>query len=272
MKINEVLKEGYYSNTNDDLQSYGAGKKVYIDNLVNNITSYIDSIRKTGQKLDMWSFTSSYLKKYGWAPNEQQITMLRDICDEVDTDYNYFLQKSEKQSPQQTQAQPTATVTPDERVEPTMEGVLGNVAGNLSQWVKGKAGMMAGAALNKLGMGSITKLANAIYTVGMTQNADPRMKPAAQKGTVDNPVLAKPTDQILTTMKNMKGEDYKDDLESIVRLALNNLYKTDPGDYSGEVKRIMGQKPSAPEQMSIGGQKLNPNDPTDAAILAKLNK
>jgi hypothetical protein len=251
MRINELIVEGYYSHQNDDLQFYGAGKQVYIDNLVKNITNYIDSIRKTGQTLDMWTFTSSYLKKYGWMPGPEQMTMLRDLCKEVDTDYNYFLQKAEKQPQQQAQQpqQAAQPASPGERIDPTMEGILGNAAGSVGQWIKGKAGMMAGSALNKLGLGSITKLANAIYTVGMTQNSTPSTKASAgqtaDSGTVDNPVLTKPTTQILTTMKNMKGDEgYKDDLESIVRLALTNLYKTDPGDYSAEVKRIMGQKPT----------------------------
>lgn len=113
------------------------------------------------------------------------------------------------------------------------EGVL--------DWAKAKAGTMAGSFASKMGLGSVTKLANAIYSVAATQQRDQTGKAI---GTVDNPVLANPTKQIIKTMTPMKGEDYKDDLESIVRLALNNLYKTDPGDYSSEVKRIMGTKTS----------------------------
>jgi len=97
------------------------------------------------------------------------------------------------------------------------------------------------------------QLANAVYAIGIQQSRDKygqvdtrasKQPVTKSSGTVDNPVLTKPSQQILSTMKNMKGEDYKDDLESIVRLALNNLYATDPGDYGQEVKRIMGQKPA----------------------------
>ena len=132
------------------------------------------------------------------------------------------------------------------------EGVL--------DWAKAKAGTMAGALASKMGLGTVPKLVNAMYTVGMTQHRDPRTgkvissqqgsaSQAGQEGTVDNPVLTKQTQQIIKAMTPMKGDEgYKDDLESIVRLALTNLYKTDPGDYSADIKRIMGQKPNQQAQ------------------------
>lgn len=309
MKINDLLKEGFYDNPST---SNATGQKYFIDSVTKQIHAYIESVRKTGQPLQMWDFVNSYLTKYGWTANPEQTKTLQTMAKEVENEYNYFLQKQEKpakpagpaagekafgqmanqlQQPDKSGAnafdQMSSQLAPGSwppskegpavwksgRTGQPMPAAQKNwapspesrpffksgrtgkqmdegIAGDMWQGVRAKAGTMAGKLASKMGFGSVDKLAHAMYAVGMTQHRDPksgRVVPGA-KGDVDNPVLANPTKQILNTMKPMKGEDYKDDLESIVRLALGNLWKTDPADYSTEIKRIMGQKPNQQQQ------------------------
>lgn len=300
MKINEVLSEGILNPT-------ASGKDIFVKTLVNQIHEYIDSVRKTKQPLNMLDFVKSYLSQYGWVTTPQQNKLIQDACSEVDTEYNYFLQKAEKKSaptagskafdqmsgqlqqpdkaganafgqmskqlnPNGANWTPSAgspAVWKSNRInrqpgdwEPSADSrpfFKSNRTGKqmdegVLDWAKAKAGTMAGSLASSMGLGSVNKLANAIYSVAATQQRNPRTGSVvnttlgAKSGTVDNPNLDTKTQQIIKTLTPMKGEDYKDDLESIVRLALNNLYKTDPGDYSTEVKRIMGQKATQPQQ------------------------
>lgn len=254
MKINEVLSEGSYPT---DSLSYGSGKDIYVKTLVSQINDYIESSRKAGQRIKMMDFVESYLTKYNWVATPAQKKMLQDICLELETEYNAALNQEktdsgsagEKAFGQMTNqlAKPEAgsqafsQMSNQLSAQPVAEGFK-----DMVRSVGNYALHKAGSFVSKLGLGSVVKLANAMYMVGQQQKNSPRTTQSMSnmQGTVDNPVLSKTSDQILATMKNMKGENYKDDLESIVRLALNNLYKTDPGDYSQEVKRIMGQKPA----------------------------
>lgn len=252
MKINEILKEDYgYGGVS---KSGATGQKYFVDSVTKQLHAYMDSARKTGQPVSTWEFVQSYLTKYGWFANSQQASQLQELCKEVDAAYN---KPEPKQQPDNNKPDTTVPNTPagSERIDPSFnEGKLSNfargagaAAGNwASQYVNQKVGQLGSA----LGLGLVNKLANMMYMVGMTQHRDPRTGSVVSgpqagtnaQGTVDNPVLSNPSKQIIKIMTPMKGEDYKDDLESIVRLALNNLYKSDPGDYSSEVKRIMGQK------------------------------
>lgn len=290
MKINDVVNENYYGDTRNNEQ----GRKIYVDELAKQIIGYIDSIRKSNQPLKMWDFVGSYLTKNRWTASPVQTNMLKQISTEIEDEYNMFA-KQNKQDPSAPGAKAfdnmASQLNPNQNSggnafgnmasqlsapkqnwapsagspavwksnrtnQPMNEGILGD----LGQWARTKAGAMATSLLGNLGLSAVNKLANAMYTVGSTQTGarvGGNTRPAA--GTVDNPVLAKNTQQVINTVKNMKGEDYKDDLESIVRLALGNLYKTDPADYNTEIKRIMGQKPTSTVTPAAQSQDDNPN-------------
>lgn len=285
MKINEVLKEGFYDNPST---SNATGQKYFIDSVTKQIHAYIDSVRKSKQPLQMWDFVNSYLTRYGWSPNPQQAEMLKKIAKEVEDEYNYFLQSQPKAQQAQQPTQPTqqntgptpqdliaqkraeklksAGKTAQSQMVPKMnEGVL--------DWAKAKAGTMVGSLASKMGLGSVSKLANAMYSVGMTQQRDPRTGKVIPSQAANQGGGGKPDDatvdpkgqQVINTVKTLKGEQYEKDLQEIVKLALWNLYGADKADYGDFVKQIMTQKSSAknPQQTaSIGGQKLNPNDPS----------
>lgn len=144
-----------------------------------------------------------------------------------------------------------------------------------------------------------TKLANAIYAVGIQQSRDKyghvddtRGKPdptgkqgAAAFGSManqltqnSNPAPAQgsqqapggedqtiepQTQQLMKTVKTMKGGKFEKDLEEIVKLALWNLYGTDKQDYSEFVKSIMaGKTKQNPAQQQVSGPQPGQIEPT----------
>ena len=132
-----------------------------------------------------------------------------------------------------------------------------------------------------------TKLANAMYAVGIQQSRDkyghvddPRGKddPTGSKGNAamssmanqlmgnqqptpaqgaEDQTIEPQTQQLMKTVKTMKGGKFEKDLEEIVKLALWNLYGTDKQDYSEFVKSIMAGKTKqnpAQQQQQAGPQ------------------
>jgi hypothetical protein len=102
-----------------------------------------------------------------------------------------------------------------------------------------------------MGLGSVTKLANAMYGIASTQQRDPRtgqvlqaapMKAQAQN---DDATIDPQGQQIIKSLKSLKGPRYEKDLEEIIKLALWNLYGTDKKDYSELVKSITAKKSTA---------------------------
>lgn len=213
MKINDILNEDYgYSPGNT------GGYKIFINNLTNEIFSYIDSVRKSNQPLEMETFVDSYLKKYGWVPTPQQQQTLAKAAKEVESEY-YFLQKQQGQQAQTQQAQ--TQQAQQEPTEPTPQDAIAakraeklKAAGASAQsqmapfskmpnpavWRSNRTGQpmkmnegiadwamtKVGKLWNKMGFGSVKELANAIYAVGQVQQRDPRtgqvLRPATQPG------------------------------------------------------------------------------------------
>lgn len=131
-----------------------------------------------------------------------------------------------------------------------------------------------------------TQLANAIYAIGMQQsrdkygNVDAKQKsstPAASTDTsgaaaspatpgqdAEDTTIEPQTQQVLKTVKNLKGDKYEKDLEEIVKLALWNLYGTDKQDYGEFVKSIMGgkTKTNPAQQQQQAGPRPGQIEPT----------
>jgi len=139
-----------------------------------------------------------------------------------------------------------------------------------------------------------TQLANAIYAIGMQQsrdkygNVDDKQKsstPAAPADTsgasatpaatavtptatpvqgAEDTTIEPQTQQVLKTVKNLKGDKYEKDLEEIVKLALWNLYGTDKQDYGEFVKSIMGgkTKTNPAQQQQQAGPRPGQIEPT----------
>lgn len=117
-----------------------------------------------------------------------------------------------------------------------------------------------------------TKLANAVYAVGIQQSRDkhgqvdnriePTMGGPAQgnmkkTNTPPEDTTLEPTTQtIIKTLKTIKGSKYEADLREIIKQALWNLYGTDKQDYSEFVKSIMAGKT---KQNPAAQQDDNPN-------------
>lgn len=102
-----------------------------------------------------------------------------------------------------------------------------------------------------------TKLAHAVYAVGIQQSRDkngyvdarkePTMgtEPAAKQAPANKPedaTIEPQAQQVLKTVKSMKGPKFERDLEEIIKLAMWNLYGTDKQDYNDLVKRIMNKQ------------------------------
>lgn len=141
-----------------------------------------------------------------------------------------------------------------------------------------------------------TKLANAIYAVGIQQSRDKhghvddtrgKDDPTGSKGNAaidsmanqlmgnqqtpqttpaqggEDQTIEPQTQQLMKTVKTMKGGKFEKDLEEIVKLALWNLYGTDKQDYSEFVKSIMsGKTKQNPAQQQVAGPRPGQIEPT----------
>lgn len=279
MKINEVLKEGFYDNPST---SNATGQKYFIDSVTKQINAYIDSVRKSGTPLQIWDFVNSYLTKYGWTANPQQQEMLKKLSKDVENEYNYFLTKQQKPEPKSTGSKAfdqMANQLSTSAADKQSSGAFGQMASQLTpqqqnwkpsqdsasffksgrtgksmnegvlDWAKAKAGTMAGALASKMGLGSVSELVNAMYAVGMTQHRDPRtgqaMSGRMQGQQPEDTTLDPQGQQILKSLKPLKGPKYEQDLKDIIKLAMWNLHGTDKQDYSEFMNSIMNQKSSA---------------------------
>ncbi len=246
MKINEILSEGYYD---DNVTSTNA-KDIFIKRLTTEIHDYIASFRKTNQPLDMMSFVDSYMSKYGWQINPQQEVLLSNICKKIEYEYDILRKKEQTQQPDQQAQQPAQQPQQTGPIEPTLEpmqeafadtakqlgGKIGagikNVGSNMLRGIGNMAISGVGKLLTGMNMGPVVELANAMYIVGQQQRRDSKT----------GIVLSPNTQQLMRSLKNIKGQDYEDDLQEIIKLALWNLHGTDKADYSDFVKQIMSKK------------------------------
>lgn len=278
MKINDILKEGLYDNPS---QSNATGQKYFIDSVTKQINAYIDSVRQSGQELDIMAFVNSYLTKYGWTANSQQLEMLNKLSNEVETKYNYYLKQQEKEEPESAGSKAFGQMA-NQLQQPDQSGAnaMNQMANQLTQkqqnwkpspgspavwksnrtnaqmnegvmdWAKGKLGTTIGSFASKIGVGVVNKLAHAMYSVGMTQHRDPRTgqvlkTPQGAEGQPEDTTLDPQGQQILKSLKPLKGPRYEQDLRDIIKLAMWNLHGTDKQDYSEFMNSIMNQKHSA---------------------------
>lgn len=260
MKINDLLNEGYYDNE----PSNATGQKYFVDSFTKQLNAFIDSSRKSGQPVKVWDFVSSYLTKYGWTASTEQTSMLKDLASDVEAEYNILQKKQEPKQPASDagskafgqMANQLSTTKKDWSPSPDSPAVWkSNRTGQpmnegLGDYMIHKAGNL----MSKLGMGSVVKLANAVYTVGMTQHRDPRTGRVMNTGAMgtaaqDDSTIDPAGKQIIDKLKTLKGPQYEKDLEEIVKLALWNLHGTDKQDYSTFVQNIFNKRGSTQNPM-----------------------
>lgn len=169
----------------------------------------------------------------------------------------------------------------DDRIEPTMEGVMGDLWNS----VKSKASTLAGSFLAKIGLGSVNKLANVVYSVLMTQ---PTMAQQGQgrnvgmgggmgggmnggfggRGRGQMNATPKPkkdvavtpqVQQIVKSIKAMKGPEFQADLTQIIKTALWNLYGGDKTAYNEAINKLFGKAPAVAPQQQAEPEQETPN-------------
>ncbi len=275
MKINDVLNEGFYDNPST---SNATGQKYFIDSVTKQLNAFIDSSRKSGQPVKIWDFVQSYLTKYGWVANPEQTTMLKKLASDVEAEYN-VLQKQPEPTPASSgekafgQMANQLTTAAGQKQSSNAFGQMAsqlapqqqkNWAPNADSpavWKSNRTGKpmkegigdyfihKAGNLMTSMGLGSVNKLAHAMYSVGMTQHRDPRtgqvMTGKMQGQEPDDTKVDPAGQQVINSVKKLKGEQYEKDLQEIIKLALWNLHGADKEDYSTFVNQIMKQKSTA---------------------------
>lgn len=111
-----------------------------------------------------------------------------------------------------------------------------------------------------------TKLANAIYAIGMQQSSTGSSTPSSTSGydsmtpnkSAEDATVDPTSKQLIQTLKTkIRGPAYEADLREIIKQAMWNLYGADKQDYSEFVKSIMAGKTK--QNPAIQQQDDNPN-------------
>lgn len=204
------------------------------------------SARQGGVEFSVPDYVQSYLRRYNWfaTPDQlQQVSKVADPTQLANAIYAIGMQQSrDKYGNVDTKQKSSTPAAPADN-----SGAA--AMGNMAQQLTGQGNSSTASA----GQGAMANMASQLTSPASQQAQNP-----------EDTTIEPQTQQVLKTVKNLKGDKYEKDLEEIVKLALWNLYGTDKKDYGEFVKSIMAgkTKTNPAQQQQQAGPRPGQIEPT----------
>lgn len=205
------------------------------------------SARQGGVDFNVSDYIQAYLRRYNWYATPAQIAQLEKVTDPTklaNAVYAIGIQQSRDKYGNVDDKRQSSHVSSTTPADTAGSAAMGDMARQLT------------------GQGPNTPAPGGQGAMG--NMASQLSKPSTQQPQgAEDTTIEPQTQQVLKTVKTLKGDKYEKDLEEIVKLALWNLYGTDKQDYSEFVKSIMsGKTKSNPAQQPQPGPKPGQIEPT----------